>query len=183
MDELGKIKRSIQNIKGKTSAPLFVVQVEKVNGATCNVNYDGCSLSDVRLRSVINGNAEQILITPKVNSYVLVTDLSGGNLTDLAILAYSEIEKINIKIGETTVDVNNTGIVFNGGQLDGMVQVVKMVEWMNKVYTDLQKLMALLAVIAVAPNPATGALEGKAVFTPTTPLPILADFKNDKVKH
>jgi hypothetical protein len=183
MDELGKIKQSIQKIAGKVSVPVFAVQVVSVKGETCVVNLDGLNLTDVRLRSVINGKEEQMLITPQVGSYVLVADLSEGKLNDLAVLTYSEIEKINIKVGETTIDIDKTGVVFNGGKLDGMVQVEKMVDWMNKVYSDLQKLIGLLAKIPVAPDPSSGALSGVAVFVPTTPAPVKENFKNNKVKH
>jgi hypothetical protein len=90
MDIYSKIKRSIQTIsaEGRRQAYIYPAQVEAVSGRTCSVRIDdNLPVTDVRLRAVINTNAEQVLLTPKVGSYVLVADLSGGNHRDLAVIA------------------------------------------------------------------------------------------------
>lgn len=171
----------------RASAKKEIKQI--ITGVAVNITETGFDLEreghptlfDVRLNAIEDEKESYLIIYPQTKSEVMVGIIENQE-TEGVLLQCSEIEKVKLKIGETTMDIDKTGIVFNGGQLDGMVQVVKMVEWMNKVYSDLQKLMALLAVIPVAPN-STGSLEGKVVFTPTTPLPTVTDFKNDKVKH
>jgi len=101
MDIYGKISEKIKNISGKQLSDSFIqpAEVLSVSGETCTVKIDTLTVTDVRLRAVINGNSDKILITPKVGSYVLVADLSGGNYRDLAVIAFSEIEDINVEAG------------------------------------------------------------------------------------
>jgi hypothetical protein len=97
MDIYGKIKEKIRKIAGECPVAVFPAEVVSVSGSVCSVKLDELPISDVRLRSVINNNNEQILITPKAGSYVLVVDLSGGNYRDLAVIGFSEVEKLEYK--------------------------------------------------------------------------------------
>jgi hypothetical protein len=113
MDIYGKIKEKIRNIAGdgkRQSFVVFTAQVESVDGEICTVKLDELSIADVRLRSVVNNNSEQILITPKAGSYVLVVDLSGGSYSDLAVIGFSEVEKVNVKISDMNIFINHSGV-------------------------------------------------------------------------
>ena len=74
--------------------------------------------------------------------------------------------------------MDKNGFTFNDGTV-GAVCADKLVEWMSKVYSDLQTLITLLSTSPVAGN---GAPLG-VVFTPSTPSPNLADFTDDAFKH
>jgi hypothetical protein len=180
MDVLSKIAESIKSIArtdGLRQSVLFSAKVEKVEGETCTVTIDGLTVTNVRLRAVINNNAEQLLIQPRVGSYVLAADL--GELRQLVVIAYSEIDKIHIKIGSTTMDIDNNGVMFNGGELKGLVKVDAMVEWMSKLHSDLTTLQTLLSTSPVAGNGAPLAI----AFSPTTPAPQTDSFENKKIKQ
>jgi hypothetical protein len=214
MDIYGQIALKIKQIAGNgklQQAALFPAQVEKVEGALCTVKLDEFSISDVRLRAVINENEDMLLIRPKEGSYVLVADLSGGDYRDLAVIEYSEVESVHLKIqetvidkdkegirvwvgetvlevgkdavhietGETTADMDKNGIVFNGGELKGLVKIEVMIDWMSKLYQDLQTLKNQLLTQPVAGQGAPLNL----VFNPVTPQPELTDFENEKVKQ
>jgi hypothetical protein len=127
---------------------------------------------------VVNEKEEQLLVEPKAGSYVLVIDLS-GEYRDLAIIGYSEVAAIHIKIGDTTGDMDKDGIIFNNGTLNGLVKVGAMVDWMSKLYSDLQTLKTQLSTHLVAGNGAPLAL----VFNPTVDNPQIANFENSKVKQ
>ncbi|MDR3287083.1 MAG: hypothetical protein LBT27_06545 [Prevotellaceae bacterium] len=112
MDTYGKIKEKIRQIAGTEKLQQLIVfpaQVEKVTGTTCTVKIDELLITDVRLRAVINNENEQLLITPKTGSYVLIVDLSGGEYRNLAAIGYSEIDKIYLKISETEITANKDG--------------------------------------------------------------------------
>lgn len=123
MDNLSSIKESIRKIVGGKVFPAFTAKVDGVDGETCSVSIDGVTLTDVRLRAVVNSEDSKILVTPKVGSYVLLTDLSGGKFTDLAVINYSEVDKIEI----TATDK----IVINGGDNKGLVKIDKLTEKLN----------------------------------------------------
>ena len=115
MDIYGKIAQAIKGITGAGQAPIFPAKVKSVSGTTCTVVVDTLELTDVRLRAVVNNEQEQFLVTPKAGSHVLVADLSGGNYRDLAVIAFSEVEKIEIS--------TSAEVVFNGGENKGLVNI------------------------------------------------------------
>lgn len=124
MNELSQIKESIRKIAGQHRSQLvFTAKVESVDGEKCSVSIDGLTITDVRLRSVINGENSKILITPEQGSYVMVIDLSGGDFSNLAVIGYSQIEKIE-------VDANDK-IIFNGGSNHGLINIQQLTDKLN----------------------------------------------------
>ena len=89
MDDLSKIKRSIRRIAGGGSRWCFTAKVKSVDGEVCSVETEGLTLTDVRLRAVVNNNKEKILITPKKDSCVLVYDMTMGLMRDFVVVSYS----------------------------------------------------------------------------------------------
>ncbi len=156
---------------------LHVCTVDSVNGSTCDVTpiSGEAPFKKVRLNANINSDLG-VVITPKTGNdkYVLVCEVSP---VDAFVCMFSEIEKINIKIGQSEVLIKDDEISFNGGINHGMVKVDSMVNWMKKVYSDLQTLKGLLASIPVVAG------VGSVTFVPSTPSPQENSFKNDKVKH
>ena len=67
MDDFSRIKRSIRQIAGHREM-LYVGRVKSVEGETCTVQFDDLTLSDVRLRAVVNGKESKMLITPACGS-------------------------------------------------------------------------------------------------------------------
>ncbi|MBQ7530849.1 MAG: hypothetical protein IJT12_04015, partial [Paludibacteraceae bacterium] len=83
---------------------------------TCTVRLgSGLELQDVRLRAVVNDKKPGILVKPTVGSHVLVADFSGGQLTDMAVLQYSEVDSITL----------------NGGDLKGLIRIEDLTDKLN----------------------------------------------------
>ena len=123
MDPLSEIKESIKKMTSKGGAGIvFTAKVKSVDGETCNVELEGLTMSDVRLRAVVNGETSKILVTPKTDSHVLVADLS-GDLSQLAVVGYSEVEKI---------EVDTDKIIFNGGNNNGLVKIEELTQKLNE---------------------------------------------------
>ncbi len=104
MDTYAQIKEKIKQIAGGKSAYFYIAEVSAVNGDVCDVIIgEKLKLTGVRLRSVINQKDSKLIITPKKDSKVVIADLSGGSLSEMVVIAYSEVEKIeavtnNIKV-------------------------------------------------------------------------------------
>lgn len=156
----------------------FPATVESVEGNTCTINVDGLSISDVRLRATIDDVADSVLLVPAVSAPVLVGSLSDG-LDNLFIVQVDSISEAHLKINETVFKLDKNGIEINSGENGGMVKIDEMVKWMQKVYSDLQALKALLSLHPVAGNGAPLAL----TFNPSVPSPQRSAFENKKVKH
>ena len=134
----------------------FTAKVKSVNGETCTVELEGITLTDVRLRAVVNGENSKILVTPKTDSYVLVVDLA-GDLSQLAVVGYSEVEKI---------EVDTDKIIFNGGNNNGLVKIEELKRNLNslKNYVEAMASAVSTAFSAVGVGTAASGPNGQTVF-------------------
>ena len=159
MNPLSEIKESIQKMASKGGAGIvFNAKVKSVQGdTTCTVDLDGLTVSDVRLRAVVNGETSKILVTPKTGSHVLVADLS-GDLSQLAVVGYSEVEKIE-------VDANDE-IVFNGGENHGLVKIEELKRNLDtlKNYVTALKSAVATGLGAVGAGTTANGANGKLSF-------------------
>lgn len=115
MENPSEIKKVMQRIASRRRNDLlFVARVASVEGDTCSVSLDGCTLSGVRLRPVTDNSDNVLCVTPATGSHILVADL-GGDKRDLVMMACAEAEKIEI----------------NGGQLGGLVNIEQLTDKIN----------------------------------------------------
>lgn len=142
---------------------------------TCTVDNDGIDMPSVRLQC-ITGSDKGMVLFPKPDSYVLVVRIE--NTDEYGIALTSEIESFEMTVGQMSVSVEENAITFNGGKV-GMVKLDQLINWMQNVYNDLQKLTTLLASSPVAGN---GAPLGIA-FVPVTVNPEQSVFEDTKIKH
>lgn len=131
MDVYSKIKSSIKEMGGNLLPGLKIAKVVSCSGYTCTIQIDTMQLKDVRLRAVVNNNEDKVLLTPKTGSYVLVYDMSDGKMRDLVVMSCSEVEKIEIKTENTTVDIDKNGVMINGGNLGGLVKISELTNKLN----------------------------------------------------
>jgi len=94
MDKYAKLLVSLkQAVAPPKMLPIFSAEVKEITGESCTIILDGLELTEVRLKSTINGSANKIILSPKVGSIVLVGSLT-GDLKDLAVLKIDEVEKV-----------------------------------------------------------------------------------------
>ena len=135
MDYYTEIKNKICAMTGRKTPLLLTGKVESVDNETCTVSIGDLKLTDVRLRSVVNGNSSKLLITPAKDSYVTLIDLS-GELREMEVIGYSEIEAIDIKTSGD-ININCEGkIKFNGGDNDGLVKIQKLTDELNRLVRE-----------------------------------------------
>lgn len=150
-----------------------------ITATSCTVERDGApTLYDVLLNAVDDDLQSYVTVYPKEGSNVLVAIIENQK-TQSVVLRCSEVEKLKVKIGEQTLEIDKDGFVFNKGANNGMVIVKEMVDWMTKIYTDLQTLQKQLTTHPVVGNGSPLAL----VFTPTTPKPTIKMFENERIKQ
>ena len=140
------------------SEPVTVLaEVKGVNQSdrTCDIDNDGVMIYGVRLQSITKGNCG-IAVIPKLGSKVLCVQIEKTD--SFMMLHASEVDSIEINVAGKTLAADSNGFVFNGGTI-GSAKTDKMVEWMMKVYNDLQTLSGSLASFPVTTpaGPGTGA--------------------------
>ena len=132
IDDIKDAIRAISKVRGGGTLH-FVGKVKSVEGETCTVDVEGLEIDEVRLTAVNDSTDEKLLITPKVDSYVLLADLSGGNLRDLAVVGYTQVESIESTCGQITLNGGNNGGLINIESLQkNLDSLKKYVEAMKK---------------------------------------------------
>lgn len=181
MDKIAKLGEALRRIAAPDGVFITIAEVVSIQGDTCTVRVsDTLEVDGVRLRASRKALGERLLITPAVGSDVLVGSLS-GDWKEIAVLSVDSADKIEYSKGSLSMvlDARTGEMVFNGGSLGGMVVLGKMVEWMQKVSSDLIELQTLLSTSSVTGN---GAALG-IVFNPSTTIPKTSDFENRKIKQ
>lgn len=194
MDTYTEIRNKIRSMTGQNTPLLLTGKVESVDGETCTVTVGDLKLTDVRLRSVVNGNASKLLITPKADSYVTLIDLS-GELRELEVIGYSEIEAIDIETsgdinikckGDTNLDCDGT-VTFNGGDHDGLVKLQELKDNLNSIKNYLSALKSAIntGLNGVGASTAASGAAGAAAFEGAMAGQTInfKNMENDKVKH
>lgn len=145
------------------------------------VPISGAKIADVLINPVIDSTLGLKLI-PKENSIVIATFTSKQN----AYLAMcSELEEINVEIGNSKVQVTDSEILFNEGTNDGLINIKDLVTKLNNVENDLNILKSVFSSWVVAPTDGGGALKiaaaawYAAMLTPT----VQANLEDTKIKH
>lgn len=178
MDNYTEIKNKIRAMVGQKTPLLLTGKVKSVDGETCTVSIGDLTLTDVRLRSVVNGEQSRLLITPKQGSYVTLIDLS-GELRETEVIGYSQIEAIDIDTsGDITVNCRGN-IVINGGSNDGLVKINELTQKLNQLVQQFNA-HTHTTTATVGPSAALGTI------SPTTSQASLfnkTDYEDTKVKH
>ena len=155
--------------QSKLSA-LILAEVKQVDGTTCTVIIDELELREVRLRAVVNDEESGIVVTPKVGSMVMISDLSNGNMNDWAVMMYSEIETIAI----------------NGGKNKGLINIEDLTDKLNALVDWCENHTHSGVITAVsggsgAPAVGTPGNTGKPITAPNTFNQ--SDYEDDKITH
>lgn len=160
-----EIRDAIRAICGNNKGGFlfFNAVVKSVEDDSCTVTYGDIEISDVRLNAAINGNANNLLIKPKVESTVLIADLSEGYLRDLAVIGWSEVDMITI----------------NGGDLGGLVKIQELT---NKLNALVQVFNSHTHTVATAGTAAAQSGTAAATTAQATQFS-KSDYEDDKIKH
>lgn len=174
------VQQAMLVLGGKSQVKTVCWGVAKeITTTTCTVERDGApTLYDVLLNAIDDDLQSYVTVYPKEGSNVLVAIIENLK-TEAVIVKCSEVEEVKVKIGTQTLLIDKEGFIFNDGANKGMVKLVEMVDWMTKIYTDVQTLKGLLLAHPVVGNGAPLAL----TFNPTAVAPNLSMFENKEIKQ
>ena len=194
MDSYTEIRNKIRAMTGQRTPLVLTGKVESVSGETCTVTVGELKLTDVRLRSVVNSEESKLLITPKADSYVTLIDLS-GELRELEVIGYSEIEAIDIETGgdinikckgDTNLDCDGT-VTFNGGDHDGLVKLQELKDNLDSIKNYLSALKSAIntGLNGVGASTAASGAAGAAAFEGAMAGQMITfkNMENTKIKH
>ena len=130
---------------------------------TCNIDIDGTTLTGVLLQPLID-NTTGIAVFPKVGATAI--SLYNAEYDGWILLQASDIDHIDISVGDTSLSVSTNGIVINNGNNGGLVNI----NAFNAVVTDIGVIAAALSSL------------GRPITTTSTALD-KSTIEDTKVKH
>lgn len=139
----------------------FVADVDMQN-RTCTVVDDDVAYYDVALQACpecLSG----VLLIPQVASAVVMAKIEDSDAL-WAVIATTKVDKIEIAIDKTEIEVSAGGVVINSGDNGGLVNIANLKQWMTAVCADLIKVQAAISAIG-----------GSVVITTSAPSEALED--------
>lgn len=205
MDKNSKIRELIRKISG-TDKPLFnfrLMEVVSVDGDLCTAKIGEFEIPDIHLASIKGGSENGILILPAIGSIITVADLSCGELRELTVCGYSEIDSIrihkedttimldsktvDIKVGNSTVSIEGGKIRFNGEENGGLVKIGELRDSLNslKNYCETLKEAVSAGLNAIGAGTAANGATGAGAFdTAMASSEIqIKNMENPKITH
>lgn len=142
-----------------------VVEVD-TEARTCNIDIDGTTLPGVLLQPILD-NTTGLVIFPKVGATALC--LYNAEYDGWVLLQATEVERVLVNIGNTAIEASAEGVVFNGGNNGGLVNINTLKSAFNAVVSDI-------AVIATA-------LKGLGIPIVLTSYALDDTIEDTKVQH
>ena len=183
------IETAIRKIAKKMQFAQVVSGVAKnITETTCELHRtDAPVIFDVRLNAIDDDLQSFVTIYPKDDSDVLVGIIEGQK-TEAVVLRCSEVEKVKYKIGDNTLLIDSTGVVFNDG-LNGMIDIVDLTTKVNALVQTVNALIASynshvhVTTATVGPSEVPGVIS--AIVTPAQTAATFnkSDYENTKIKH
>ena len=164
-----------------------VKEVDEREGTCVVERDDGPDLYDVRLNAVIDeAIKDRVMVVPAVGSYVWVMSLR--ELTDGLIVATSKIARVRMQTGDITMDLSAEGILINGGQSGGLIDIHKLTEKVNELVDAFN---AHTHTIAAGGISTQGSATAQTSATPVTVPAVTARaqkldagyYEDERVKH
>lgn len=176
VDEVDKTARTIDCTPINEGAPLLGVNLQ----ANQEADYGFCLFPEkgsfVVVGFVADGAAGVVLLTEKIESAEIVIGDSS---------AVMDADGLRIKTEKMSADINRENIIFNGGDLGGLVRVQDLTDRLNIIENDINALKDALSAWVPVTQDGGAALKAAAAdwfaakLTPST----RGDYENEKVKH
>jgi len=172
----------------KRSLPAMVcigtVTEEAEDKQSCTVERENApTLYKVRLNAIIGELENNVTVVPALKSKVLCS-LIDNDVNEAFVLSCEKPEEINVKLSETTLVINQEGVVINGGDLGGMIKIEELTKNLDKLTKRVDTIYN--GFKGLTPDPplagsaaVTAAL--KAIVSP--PTEDFSKLEDSKVKH
>jgi hypothetical protein len=164
------------------NAMLHSVEVGKVEETYAEVyEFEGDAPIRVPLLA-LNAGAAMLKVLPKEGSTALIL-YANGRVEKPIFVGFTEVDEINVSVGESTVKITDGLIEFNGGENKGMVLVESITDRLNKIEDDINSLKTAMTSWTPVPQDGGAALKGATASWASQRLvnTQVSDIENDKI--
>lgn len=176
VDEVDKTARTIDCTPINESAPLLGVNLQANQEADFGLCLFPEKGSFVVVGFVADGAAGVVLLTEKIESAEIVI---GGTS------AVMDADGLRIKTEKMSADINRENIIFNGGDLGGLVKVEDLTKRLNLIENDINNLKTIMSNWSPIAQDGGAALKSAAAPWCSAQLSTTkrGDCENPKIKH
>lgn len=158
------------------------VTVRKVDDDYAEVEeFDGDAPIRVPLMC-LNAGTAVLKVKPKQYSTAIIL-YTEGDVNRPVFVGFTEVEEINVVVGESSVKITDGLIEFNGGENKGMVLAESVKDKLNKIENDINALKS--AIASWTPVPSDGGASLKVAtstwYAQRLVSTQLSDIENDKI--
>jgi hypothetical protein len=163
---------------------LHSVGVQSVTDEYADVyEFEGDALIRVPLLC-LGSESALVKVKPKTGSTAIIAYVD-GDITRPVFVSVTEVDEIDIAVGESTVEITKDVIKFNGGDV-GMVFADKLTKRLNQLKDEISQLQnKFLSHTHLSAAPSTPTSVPTASTPPTTPVVFTefvdSDYANDKI--
>lgn len=156
MKQKKDLLNALQAIFGSTDSlvPAVVKRVDK-STATCTIEINDLEVGEVRLQAVVGNNLKGTKLFPAIDSVVLVQQI--GNKGEFVIAFYSQLEEINLSVGETLFKQSINGF-----------EIRKNNETLKKILNELVTQVKAITVVCNAQGTPSGVPNNATAFDAIT---------------
>ncbi len=176
VDEVDKTARTINCTPINEGAPLLGVNLQ----ANQEADYGFCLFPEkgsfVVVGFVADGAAGVVLLTEKIESAeIVIGDTS----------AVMDAVGFRIKTEKMSADINRENIIFNGGDLGGLIKIEDLTKRLNLIENDINKLKTAMSGWTPVPQDGGAALKTAAASWYGAQLTTTkrGDYENTKIKQ
>lgn len=186
---IDNLQRLISLVSGKNLQSMVVgigiVQNIDEDNRSCEIQInEDLTLFNCRLNAILDDYTNRLLIVPKDKSAVAFMAVD-GKMTDPIVIAYSEIDKVLLKIGDTELNIDKDKVEINGGDNGGLINIADLVSHINTIEDDINNLKT--AITGWTPVAQDGGSALKGAITAWANQSITktkkSDLEDDKITH
>lgn len=172
--------RHLASGSGGTSLGITVGEVTAINREARTVDVapldEGAPLLGMNLQAN-QGSSWGCVQIPRMGSYVIVgfTDYGSSGI----VLLCDDVEEVRVTVSgiDSSLLVNDDGIILNGGNLGGLVKVEELTRRFNLIERDINRLKELM--MSWSPIPQDGGASLKALASSWSAAPLIESTRND----
>jgi hypothetical protein len=169
MEEAAIKLREISGSYAPDCSLVATVKSVSESEATCVlVDEDGQEIYGVRLCPTTGAN-KSFLQIPALNSFVMAIRVEDSE--DWMVVACDKVEKVKLTVGQSRLEITETDVLINGGNLGGLIKISELTSQLNAFVTVFNSHTHAVAGSAASPSP-----QQARTFNKTT-------IEDTKVKH
>nr|DAE14591.1 MAG TPA: baseplate protein [virus sp. ct87y24] len=183
---MSDIASLIRQLAGCQGSVIKVCEVTSVDRSARTIDCQPLDESAPILGATLQADGEGkegITLYPKKGALVIVALVDGTPLG--AVILTDEIDELDVKIGDMSVQITKEGILLNEGKLGGLIKVEELTTKINTLEREVNDLKQVLSTWTPVPQDGGSSLKASISSWAGKQIQLSkrGDYEDTKVKH